>query len=198
MEKFKSFCKANKALLLIALLLNITFLTIVILSVCGINIAKLVVENEALNTFNNWVMSNGLLPYISSVIFASNVYFAVAISANDYTKKPLIYVIVLLPVFYICQFYTGNALIVSYLVPFCLSIAYSFKFSTMWKSGLFLGIVTLYQYLMQIAKLSLFKFEYLNTSIINYLVLSIDLYVVFIIYYCICKTIYKNKNKEVK
>ena len=56
MEKFKSFCKANKALLLIALLLNITFLTIVILSVCGINIAKLVVENEALNTFNNWVM----------------------------------------------------------------------------------------------------------------------------------------------
>ena len=196
--KFKNFCRDNKALLVIALLLNIVFITMVILSLCGINIAKLVVDDPTMTKINNWIIEAKLMPFISALTFGSNIYFAVSITSNDYTCKPLIYTIVLLPVFYVCQFFTGNKLIVSYLIPFCICLAYSFKFSTLWKSILFLGITTIYQYLMQMAKLSLFTFEYLNTSIINYLVLSIDLYVVFILYRAICKTIYKNKNKEVK
>lgn len=198
MNKFKNFCKDNKALLVIALLLNIVFITMVILSLCGINIAKLMSDDPTMTKINNWIVEAQLTPFISTLTFGSNIYFAVSISSNDYTCKPLIYTISLLPIFYICQFFPGNKLIVSYLVPFCICLAYSFKFSTLWKSVLFLGIVTGYQYLMQMAKLSLFTFEYLNTSIINYLVLSIDLYVVFILYRAICKTIYKNKNKEVK
>ena len=199
-DKFKDFCKRNKVLLTVILILNITFLTIVILSLCGVNIAKLSVENEFLTKMNNWLYKTNLAPIIAGLIFTSNVYFCVSISSNDYTVKPLIYCICLCPIFIFFQYGAGvNPLWISFLTPFCVSIAYSFKFSTMWKSALFIGIVTGYQYLMQMAKLSLFGFQYLNASLLNYIVLSIDLYIVYIIYFIVCKTIYRNKiNKEVE
>ncbi len=197
-NNLKDFYKENKGLIVTAMILNIVFITVVILSLCGINIAKLSIENEFLGKVNNWVYNNNLLNTVYGIMFASNVYFAVAISTNDYSSKALIYTICLIPIFIALQYCTNsiNTLILSYLIPFCVCIAYKFKFSTMWKSILFLIIITLYQYLMQITKLSIFGFEYLNASLINYIFLSIDLYVVFIFYFCICKTIYKNKLKK--
>ena len=196
-DNFKKFCKNNKGLLVTALILNITFLTIVILSLCGINIAKLGVENEFLNNLNTWLYENQLTQILSGLMFASNVYFAVAITANDYTIKPLLYTICLTPVFIFFQYGVGvNPLWISCLVPICLCMAYSFKFSTLWKSVLFMAIIIGYQYLMQMAKLSLFGLEYLSTNILNYILLNIDLYVVFIFYFMICKSIYKNKKEK--
>ena len=196
-DNFKVFCKNNKGLLVTALILNITFLTIVILSLCGINIAKLDVENEFLNNLNIWLYENQLTQILSGLMFASNVYFAVAITANDYTIKPLLYTICLTPVFIFFQYGVGvNPLWISCLVPICLCMAYSFKFSTLWKSVLFMAIIIGYQYLMQMAKLSLFGLEYLSTNILNYILLNIDLYVVFIFYFMICKSIYKNKKEK--
>lgn len=196
-DNFKKFCKNNKGLLVTALILNITFLTIVILSLCGINIAKLSVENEFLNNLNIWLYENQLAQIVSGLIFASNIYFAVAITANDYTIKPLLYTICLTPVFIFFQYGVGvNPLWISCLVPICLCMAYSFKFSTLWKSVLFMAIIIGYQYLMQMAKLSLFGLEYLSTNILNYILLNIDLYVVFIFYFMICKSIYKNKKEK--
>lgn len=196
-DNFKKFCKNNKGLLVTALILNITFLTIVILSLCGINIAKLSVENEFLNNLNIWLYENQLTQILSGLMFASNVYFAVAITANDYTIKPLLYTICLTPVFIFFQYGVGvNPLWISCLVPICLCMAYSFKFSTLWKSVLFMAIIIGYQYLMQMAKLSLFGLEYLSTNILNYILLNIDLYVVFIFYFMICKSIYKNKKEK--
>lgn len=196
-DNFKKFCKNNKGLLVTALILNITFLTIVILSLCGINIAKLSVENEFLNNLNIWLYENQLTQILSGLMFASNVYFAVAITANDYTIKPLLYTICLTPVFIFFQYGVGvNPLWISCLVPICLCMAYSFKFSTLWKSVLFMAIIISYQYLMQMAKLSLFGLEYLSTNILNYILLNIDLYVVFIFYFMICKSIYKNKKEK--
>ena len=196
-NSLKDFYKENKGLIVTAMILNIVFITVAILSLCGINIAKLSIENEFLGKVNNWVYNHGLLNTVYGIMFASNVYFAVAVSTNDYSSKALIYTICLLPMFVALQYCTNaiNTLILSYLIPFCVCIAYRFRFSTMWKSALFLIIITLYQYLMQITKLSIFGFEYLNASLINYIFLSIDLYVVFIFYFCICKTIYKNKLK---
>lgn len=197
-NSLKDFYKENKGLIVTAMILNIVFITVAILSLCGINIAKLSIENEFLGKVNNWVYNHGLLNTVYGIMFASNVYFAVAVSTNDYSSKALIYTICLIPVFVALQYCTNaiNTLILSYLIPFCVCIAYRFRFSTMWKSALFLIIITLYQYLMQITKLSIFGFEYLNASLINYIFLSIDLYVVFIFYFCICKTIYKNKLKK--
>lgn len=197
-NSLKDFYKENKGLIVTAMILNIVFITVAILSLCGINIAKLSIENEFLGKVNNWVYNHGLLNTVYGIMFASNVYFTVAVSTNDYSSKALIYTICLLPVFVALQYCTNaiNTLILSYLIPFCVCIAYRFRFSTMWKSALFLIIITLYQYLMQITKLSIFGFEYLNASLINYIFLSIDLYVVFIFYFCICKTIYKNKLKK--
>lgn len=197
-NSLKDFYKENKGLIVTAMILNIVFITVAILSLCGINIAKLSIENEFLGKVNNWVYNHGLLNTVYGIMFASNVYFAVAVSTNDYSSKALIYTICLLPMFVALQYCTNaiNTLILSYLIPFCVCIAYRFRFSTMWKSALFLIIITLYQYLMQITKLSIFGFEYLNASLINYIFLSIDLYVVFIFYFCICKTIYKNKLKK--
>lgn len=196
-DKFKKFCKDNKGLLITALILNLTFLTIVILSLCGINVAKLSVENEFLNKLNIWLYENKLAQIVCGLIFASNIYFAVSISSSDYTIKPLLYTICLTPLFIIFQYGVGvNPLWISCLVPICLCVAYSFKFSTLWKSVLFMAIVIGYQYLMQMAKLSLFGLEYISTSILNYILLQIDLYVVFIFYYMICKSIYKNKKEK--
>lgn len=197
-NSLKDFYRENKGLMITAMILNIVFITVVILSLCGINIAKLSIENEFLGKVNNWVYNHELLNTVYGIMFASNVYFAVAVSTNDYSSKALIYTICLLPMFVALQYCTStiNTLILSYLIPFCVCIAYRFRFSTMWKSALFLIIITLYQYLMQITKLSIFGFEYLNASLINYIFLSIDLYVVFIFYFCICKTIYKNKLKK--
>lgn len=197
-NSLRDFYRENKGLMITAIILNIVFITVVILSLCGINIAKLSIENEFLGKVNNWVYNHGLLNTVYGIMFASNVYFAVAVSTNDYSSKALIYTICLLPMFVALQYCTNaiNILILSYLIPFCVCIAYKFRFSTMWKSALFLIIITLYQYLMQITKLSIFGFEYLNASLINYIFLSIDLYVVFIFYFCICKTIYKNKLKK--
>lgn len=197
-NSLKDFYKENKGLIVTAMIINIVFITVAILSLCGINIAKLSIENEFLGKVNNWVYNHGLLNTVYGIMFASNVYFAVAVSTNDYSSKALIYTICLLPMFVALQYCTNaiNTLILSYLIPFCVCIAYRFRFSTMWKSALFLIIITLYQYLMQITKLSIFGFEYLNASLINYIFLSIDLYVVFIFYFCICKTIYKNKLKK--
>lgn len=196
-DNFKKFCKNNKGLLVTALILNITFLTIVILSLCGINIAKLGVENEFLNNLNIWLYENQFAQIVSGLIFASNIYFAVAVTANDYTIKPLLYTICLTPVFIFFQYGVGvNPLWISCFVPICLCMAYSFKFSTLWKSVLFMAIIIGYQYLMQMAKLSLFGLEYLSTNILNYILLNIDLYVVFIFYFMICKSIYKNKKEK--
>lgn len=197
-DKLKNFYNENKGLMVTALILNIVFMVIVILSLCGINIAKLSAENEFLTKFNVWVIKHGILYLVYGIIFASNVYFAVAVSSNDYGAKPLIYTICLIPVFVALQYCAGtvNTLVLSFLIPFCVCLAYKFKFSVMWKSTLFFGIVTLYQYLMQITKLRIFGFEYLNASLVNYIFLSIDLYVVFIFYFCICRTIYKNKLKK--
>ena len=200
-DRMKSLYEENKPLMMTAIILNVVFMIVAILSLCGLNIAKLSAENEFLTQFNNWVIRCDLLYIVYGIIFASNVYFAIAVSSNDYTSKPLIFTICLLPVFVALQYCAGlmNTLILSFLIPFCVCVAYSFKFSTMWKSILFFGIVTIYQYLMQITKLSIFGFEYLNASLVNYIFLSIDLYVVFIFYFCICKTIYKNKlEKEEK
>ena len=197
-NSLKDFYKENKGLIVTAMILNIVFITVAILSLCGINIAKLSIENEFLGKVNNWVYNHGLLNTVYGIMFASNVYFAVAVSTNDYSSKALIYTICLLPMFVALQYCTNaiNTLILSYLIPFCVCIAYRFRFSTMWKSALFLIIITLYQYLMQITKLSIFGFEYLNASLINYIFLSIDLYLVLIFYFSICKTIYKNKLKK--
>ena len=197
-DKLRNFYNENKALMVTAIILNLVFSIIVVLSLFGVNIAKLSAENEFLTKFNNAVIHSGMLYLVYGIIFASNVYFSVAISSNDYTCKPLIYTICLTPVFVALQYCTGmvNTLVLSFLIPFCICLAYKFKFSVVWKSTLFFTIVTLYQYLMQITKLSIFGFEYLNASLVNYLFLSIDLYVVFIFYFCICRTMYKNKLKK--
>lgn len=197
-EKFKTFYNDNKGLIVTALLLNVTFTILVILSLCGVNIVKINSSNEFLSKLTTWAYHHNLIEIIYGIMFASNVYFAVAISSNDYTHKALIYTLCLTPVFVILQYCIPNVnpLIMSYLIPFCVCISYSFKFSTMWKCGLFLGIVTLYQYLMRAAKLTLFNLKYLTVDLLTYLILSIDLYVVFIFYFCICKTIYKNKLKK--
>lgn len=199
-DKFKQLYEDNKGLIMTAIILNITFMIITILSLCGINIAKLSCSNEFLINLNNWLYSHNLHMIVAGLIFASNIYFMTAVCSNDYTLKPLIYTICLLPVFVIVQYITNvPAFVIIYLIPFCITFAYSFKFSTIWKSILFTVIIVIYQYLMQITKLNIFGFEYLTGNLLTFILLSIDLYVVFIFYFCICKTIYKNKlKKEVK
>lgn len=196
-DKLKNFYNENKGLMMTAIILNLVFSVIVILSMCGLNIAAFSCENDFLIKMDKWLYQHELHMVISGLLFASNLYFMVAISSNDYSAKPLIYTICMLPVCVCIQYNLAVPVyVLSYLVPFCLSLAYSFKFSTMWKSALFLAIITLYQYLMMMTKLSIFGVSYLAADLLTYLLLSIDLFVVFIFYLCICKTIYKNKIKK--
>ena len=191
-EKIKNFWQENKPLLIVSLILNSTFMIISILSMCGVNCAKLVVENESLTAFNNFVLTNGLTYILYAALLSLNCYFILSISCNDFSKKPILVSICWMPVFYFCQFYP-QTLIASYVLPFCVVIVHDFKFSNMIRFVILSVITTIYQFIMQAAKLSIFKFEYLNTNIINYLMLSIDLYVVYLMYYAISKSIYKNK-----
>lgn len=196
-QKLKSVYEANKILFTIAVILNIVFSIIVLLSLFGVNIAELSCNNKFLMDMNLWFYKNNLHLMISGLMFASNIYFMIAISSNDYSGKPLLYIICLLPVCICLQYApTVPRFIISCLLPICISLAYSFKFSTLWKSVLFLAITMIYQYSMMNTKLKIFGAAYVSADLLTYILLSIDLYVVFILYFCICKTIYKNKSKK--
>lgn len=197
-EKMVSLYNENKGLMVTAIILNLVFMVITILSLCGVNIAELSCNNAFLTKLNNWMYAHNLVYVVYGIMFASNIYFTIAISASDFTVRPLIYTICLTPVFVVLQYSVGavNTIVMSYLVPLCIALSYSFKFSTIKRFAIFSIIIPLYQYLMQLTKLSIFGFEYLTANLLTYLLLSIDLYVVFIFYFCICKTICKNKNKK--
>ena len=197
-EKMVSLYNENKALVLTAIILNLVFMVITILSLCGLNIAELSCNNAFLTKLNSWMYAHGLVYTVYGIMFAINIYFGIAVTSNDYSAKPLIYTVCLTPIFVILQYCVGvvNTMAMSYLVPLCINLSYSFKFSTLWKSALFLGIVTLYQYLMMLTKLSIFGLAYLSTDLLTYVLLAIDLYVLYIFYLCICKSIYKNKLKK--
>lgn len=196
-QRVRDFYNDNKALIIIAFILQIVFSTMTILSMCGIEVTKLVVENEILIKFNDWAMSNGFAMVLSSAIFTANMYFAITICTHTFGAKPLIYCICLSPIFYCSQFIVGvDALIISSILPLAYILAYKFKFSCIWRYGIFAIISGIYTYISKAFKLNLFKFAYASTNIINYILMSIDLFIVLIIYYAIVKAIDKYKNKK--
>ena len=196
-EKIRNFYNENKTLMIIAILLNVVFTVVSVLSICGLNIAEFSCSNTFLIKMNAWLYSCGIQYVVAGLIFASNIYFMIAICSNDYGVKPLLFTACLLPVFIVLQYVVGvNAFVITALLPLCVALAYNFKFSTLYKGLLFYAIVLIYQYIMRAAKLSIFGISYLTADILTYILLSIDLYIVFIFYFCICRTIYKNKLKK--
>ena len=196
-DRMRQMYYENKGLVITAIILNIVFTIVTILSLCGVNIAQFSCNNSFLMNINNWLYAHHLHLFVASLMFASNNYFMIAICSNDYTVKPLIYSICLLPVYMFLQYTVGiNLLLISCLTPICVTMAYSFKFSTLWKSIVFSIITVVYQYLMQITKLKIFGISYLSVDLLTYILLSIDLYIVLIFAFCIFKTLYKNKLKR--